>query len=61
MNPEVAESWKSSYTEDFLSPLTWEMAAALGYANPFAAAAPGGHQPIARLSREQRRISRAAL
>jgi len=35
LNPDVAETWRKSYTEDFLSPMTWELAAALGYANPF--------------------------
>jgi hypothetical protein len=61
LNPEVAGSWKNSYTEDFLSPLTWELAAAFGYTNPFAAKPPTLNQPIARLSREQRRVSSAAL
>jgi hypothetical protein len=66
LNPEVAESWKASYTEDILSPLTWEMAAAFGYANPFTppAAPPKPsslNQPIGRLSRDQRRVSRATL
>jgi amino acid adenylation domain-containing protein/natural product biosynthesis luciferase-like monooxygenase protein len=62
LNPEVAGTWKGAYTEDFLSPLTWELAAAMGYENPFGAppkpAAPSS--TITRLSREQRRISRTA-
>jgi hypothetical protein len=62
LKAEVADTWKSSFTEDFLSPLTWEVAAALGYPNPFAPApSTPGHQPIARLSREQRRTTRATL
>jgi len=61
LKPEVAATWKESYTEDFLSTLTWEIAAALGYPNPFAAAPATHKQPIARLSRDQRRVSRAAL
>jgi hypothetical protein len=67
LNPEVAATWKNSYTEDFLSPLTWELAAAFGYPNPFAPAPPlpkpvsSLNQPISRLSRDQRRVSRATL
>jgi amino acid adenylation domain-containing protein/natural product biosynthesis luciferase-like monooxygenase protein len=62
LNPEVASSWKNSYTEDFLSPLTWVLAASFGYPNPFAAAKPARlHQPISRLSRDRRRVSGAAL
>jgi hypothetical protein len=63
LNPDVAASWKSTYAEDFLSPLTWEVAAAFGYPNPFGAAParPALNQPISRLSRDQRRVSRAAL
>ncbi|HEX4083936.1 MAG TPA: amino acid adenylation domain-containing protein, partial [Chthoniobacteraceae bacterium] len=60
LNPEVADSWKKDFSEDFLSPLTWEVAEALGYANPFAPAKPAV-QPITRLARDQRRVSRAAL
>jgi precorrin-6B methylase 2/aryl carrier-like protein len=60
LNPESAESWKNSCTEDFLSGLTWEIAVKFGYDNPFAAPkAAGLTQPIARLSREQRRVSSA--
>jgi len=60
LNPDSAESWKSLYTEDFLSPLTWEIAAKFGYANPFVPAKPAPlSQPIARLSRDQRRVSSA--
>jgi hypothetical protein len=59
LNPDVAAAWKSSFTEDFLSPITWELAAALGYPNPFATARPSAlNQPISRLSRDQRRVSR---
>jgi amino acid adenylation domain-containing protein/natural product biosynthesis luciferase-like monooxygenase protein len=62
LNAEVATAWKDGIKEDFLSPLTWELAAAFGYANPFGLPKPGTPgQPIARLSREQRKISRAAL
>jgi len=61
LKPEVAATWKQSYTEDFLSPITWEIAAGFDYPNPFAAAPATHKQPIARLSRDQRRISRAAL
>jgi hypothetical protein len=60
LNPEVAGSWRESYKEDFLSPLTWEIAAAFGYPNPFAATAKSA-APIARLSREKRRVSGVAL
>jgi acyl-CoA synthetase (AMP-forming)/AMP-acid ligase II len=60
LNPESAESWKNTCSDDFLSPLTWEIAAAFGYNNPFTAAkAAPLSQPIARLSRDQRRVSSA--
>jgi hypothetical protein len=60
LNPEVAWSWENSYNEDFLSPMTWELAAAFGYTNPFVPGkATALSQPIARLSRDQRRVSRA--
>jgi amino acid adenylation domain-containing protein/natural product biosynthesis luciferase-like monooxygenase protein len=61
LKPEVAAMWKESYTEDFLSSITWEVAAMFDYPNPFAAAPATPKQPIARLSRDQRRVSRAAL
>jgi len=61
LNAEVATAWKDSFKEDFLSPMTWEIAAAFGYANPFEPLKPAGPQPISRLSRDQRRISRASL
>jgi hypothetical protein len=61
LNPEVASSWKESCSEDFLSPLTWELAAAFGYPNPFNQAKPASlTQPISRLSRDQRRVPSAA-
>ena len=58
LNPDVATAWKESTREDFLSPLTWEVAAALGYPNPFNTAKPSLNQPISRLARDQRRVSR---
>jgi hypothetical protein len=66
LTPEVAGTWKNSYMEDFLSPLTWKLAEAFGYSNPFAAQnaaqkPASARQPIARLSRDHRRVSRAAL
>jgi amino acid adenylation domain-containing protein/natural product biosynthesis luciferase-like monooxygenase protein len=62
LNPEVADTWKNSYPEDFLSPLTWKLAAAFGYTNPFAGpSAAGTKQAITRLSREHRRVSSATL
>jgi amino acid adenylation domain-containing protein/natural product biosynthesis luciferase-like monooxygenase protein len=60
VNADVATTWRAVYTEDFLSPMTWEMAAMFGYTNPFAATRPP-HQRIARLSRDRRRVTRAAL
>ena len=64
--PTSPRTWKNTYTEDFLSPLTWEIAAAFGYPNPFAPAPspkpPSSfNQPISRLSRDQRRVSRVTL
>jgi amino acid adenylation domain-containing protein/natural product biosynthesis luciferase-like monooxygenase protein len=59
LNPDTAASWKGSYTKDFLSAMTWEIAAEFGYTNPFAPAKPTLAQPIARLSREDRRIAPA--
>ncbi len=56
LNPEVADTWKQAYAEDFLSPMTWELALAFGYTNPFPGQPPGLNQPIARLSRDQRRV-----
>jgi amino acid adenylation domain-containing protein/natural product biosynthesis luciferase-like monooxygenase protein len=62
LNPEIADSWKKSFKEDFLSALTWELAATFGYTNPFTAPKPLPHgQAITRLSRDQRRVSRAKL
>jgi iturin family lipopeptide synthetase A len=46
VQPEVARAWKADYTEDFLCAATWEIAARLGYENPFADAA-GMPEPAA--------------
>ncbi|MGA3172784.1 MAG: amino acid adenylation domain-containing protein [Chthoniobacteraceae bacterium] len=62
LNAAVAESWKETFSEDFLSPLTWDLAAMFGYTNPFAPVPPrpaGLNQPITRLSRDQRRVVRS--
>ena len=59
LNKEAAGSWRNAYAEDFLSPLTWEVAAALGYLNPFPGNKPPAlHQGITPLARDQRRLSR---
>ena len=61
LNPDVAETWKQSFPEDFLSPLTWELAASLGYQNPFSTAPVSVTKSISRLSRDERRLSRATI
>ena len=57
LNPQVADTWKSAFNEDFLSPLTWELAAAFGYANPFSKPAAALAKPITRLARDPRRVT----
>ena len=72
---EVAGAWKAEYTEDFVSPATWALAARFGYENPFQAgtippsaeAVPvpvTGQRPlpsIVPVSREARRVKRSTL
>lgn len=62
LKADVAGRWKTEYTRDFLGEATWDMAAQLGYENPFAQAAPTPGLPaIVAVSREGRRMKRSAL
>ena len=75
LKPEVADQWRADYPSDFLSPATWEMAARLGYANPFQEPPPTEKAPvpivassvsrkfpsIVAVPREGRRVKRSTL
>ncbi len=63
---DVADQWKSEYTEDFLGEATWRMAREFGYQNPFTFGpeATGSRKelpPIVGVSRAARRVTRATL
>ena len=34
INPQVAETWRGVFTNNFLSDITWELASSLGYQKP---------------------------
>ena len=61
LNPDVAETWKSSYHRGFPEPAHLGNGGGARLRQPLRPGPAAGHQPIARLSREQRRVSRAAL
>ena len=72
LKAEVAEQWKASYTDDFLSAATWELARKFGYENPFMSLARNGGSDanagasnaltsIQAVSRAGRRMKRSAL
>ncbi len=77
LKAEVADQWRAEYHEDFLGPMTWEVATHLGYKNPFQTAPSSvEHAPvplvtpvsasrvlpsIVAVPREGRRVKRSTL
>ena len=59
---EVAETWRTEYTRDFLGAETWRVAKLLGYENPFGTGDKepthkrDGLSPIVPVARQARRI-----
>jgi hypothetical protein len=67
LKPEVAESWRAEYPDNFLCEETWRVAKLLGYENPFASdetgngRKPGGLSPIVPVSRQANRVKRITV
>jgi amino acid adenylation domain-containing protein len=62
VKPEVADSWRKEYKEDFLSEITWHVAESLGYENPFfKPVTSDARAPIIPVSRQARKVKRTSV
>jgi len=54
IDPNVAERWKTEFSDDFLGDMTWQVAALLGYEKPIQASE---HEDLARMIAEVEGLS----